>query len=188
MIKGNKIKLRDIQIKDLENYRHWQIGERKWKEFDGPYYKKPNEEEVDIFIEKLKARIEENNWTTPRQRQVIADLQTDQFIGIVSWYWQSKETQWKSIGIIIYNENYWNKGMGYDALKLWVDYLFNVNEKLVRLDLRTWSGNKRMIHCAKKLGFVEEACFRKARIVDGNYYDSIGMGILREEWRGEIDE
>ena len=35
---------------------------------------------------------------------------------------------------------------------------------------------------AEKLGYQEEARFRKARIVNGEYYDGIGFGILREEW------
>lgn len=39
-----------------------------------------------------------------------------------------------------------------------------------------------MMKLATKLGFQEEACFRKARIVKGEYFDSIGYGILREEF------
>lgn len=35
------------------------------------------------------------------------------------------------------------------------------------LDLRTWSGNHGMMRLAEKLGFLQEACFRKARIVRG---------------------
>lgn len=35
---------------------------------------------------------------------------------------------------------------------------------------------------SQKLGFKEEARFRNTSNVDGRYYDSIGMGILREEW------
>jgi putative hydrolase of HD superfamily len=39
-----------------------------------------------------------------------------------------------------------------------------------------------MMRLAGKLGFLEEARHRKARIVNGRYYDSMGYGILREEW------
>ncbi len=39
-----------------------------------------------------------------------------------------------------------------------------------------------MMHLTEKLGYQKEAVFRKARIVKGEYYDSIGYGILREEW------
>jgi putative hydrolase of HD superfamily len=48
--------------------------------------------------------------------------------------------------------------------------------------MTTWSGNTRMMHLAEKLGFVKEAVYRKARIVNGIYYDSVSYGILREEW------
>jgi RimJ/RimL family protein N-acetyltransferase len=54
--------------------------------------------------------------------------------------------------------------------------------ELARLDLRTWSGNHGMMALARKLGFIEEARFRKARIVDGAYHDGLGYGIRREEW------
>jgi len=38
-----------------------------------------------------------------------------------------------------------------------------------------------MIELAKKLGVQKEAEYRKARIVNGKYFDSISYGILREE-------
>ena len=39
-----------------------------------------------------------------------------------------------------------------------------------------------MVRLAERLGFSREACFRRARIVDGEYYDGLGYGVLREEW------
>lgn len=37
-------------------------------------------------------------------------------------------------------------------------------------------------NAVKKIDYTLEARFIKARIVDGKYYDSIGYGVLREEW------
>ena len=76
-----------------------------------------------------------------------------------------------------------NKGYGYEALGLWCQYLFDSEPKFIRLDARTWSGNHGMMKLAEKLGFQQEAVFRKARIVGGEYYDGLGYGILREEWQ-----
>lgn len=39
-----------------------------------------------------------------------------------------------------------------------------------------------MMKVAKKLGMTEEARIRDARIVNGEYFDAIKMGILRKEW------
>jgi len=40
-----------------------------------------------------------------------------------------------------------------------------------------------MMNLAEKLGLEKEAVYRKARIVDKQYYDSISYGILKEEWQ-----
>ena len=50
------------------------------------------------------------------------------------------------------------------------------------MGLATWSGNERMIRVGEKLGMKVEARIRKVRFYENNYYDSIRMGILREEW------
>ena len=118
----------------------------------------------------------------PRRRLVIAQKENDQFVGLVSRYWQSKETNWLSIGIGIYDDSLWGQGIGYEALGLWCDYLFQAMPILTRLDLRTWSGNYGMMQLAQKVGFQEEARFRMARIVKGEYFDGMGYGVLREEW------
>lgn len=113
---------------------------------------------------------------------VIADKTTNQMIGTVSSYWESIETHWLCAGITIYDPNYWEKGIGFEALGFWIEYLFNAHPQIVRLDMRTWSGNKGLMGLAKKLHFMQEACFRMARIVDGKYCDGLGYGILRTEW------
>jgi putative hydrolase of HD superfamily len=83
---------------------------------------------------------------------------------------------------VIFDPNCWGRGIGYEAFGLWGQYLFDVMPLMVRLDLRTWSGNQGMQQLARKLGYQAEARFRKARLVDGVYYDGLGFGILREEW------
>ncbi len=179
---GPRIILRDWQATDLADYRSWNIGHHRWMDFNGPYYPRDTAEELEAKISTYQSQIETGEWPNLRERLVIADQQSDQMLGTVSWYWQSIETNWRSIGIAVFDEGYWGKGIGYEALDLWISYLFQQDPSLVRLDLRTWSGNHGMMKLGKKLGFKEEARFRMARIVDGEYYDSIGMGILREEW------
>ena len=113
----------------------------------------------------------------------IADRAADTLLGTVGWYWIGKETNWLAIGVALYDPTTWGKGIGYQALGMWCEYLWAAMPQIVRLDLRTWSGNHGMIRLAEKLGFQREACFRKARIVGGEYYDGLGSGMLREEWR-----
>ena len=85
------------------------------------------------------------------------------------------------MGIGIYKPCYWSGGYGTRALKLWIDHLFETMP-LVRVGFTTWSGNQRMIKVGEKLGMQMEARLRKCRFYNNEYYDSIRMGMLREEW------
>lgn len=84
--------------------------------------------------------------------------------------------------IVIYDESFWSKGYGKEAFKIWISQSFKDYPELEHLGLTTWSGNKRMMGLAEKLGFLKEAQIRKVRYWQGFYYDSIKYGVLREEW------
>ena len=180
---GHKIILRDWLEADLPIYACWLQPGQKWYQFDAPYYPKPKAKDIPNIIEDIKINLNRGQVAIPRRRLVIAQKESNEFIGLVTWYWQSRETDWLSIGIVIHDDSLWGQGLGFEALGLWCDYLFQAMPYLMRLDLRTWSGNYAMIQLAKKVGFQEEARFRMARIVNGEYFDAIGYGILREEWQ-----
>jgi putative hydrolase of HD superfamily len=179
---GRQIRLRDWGEADVEAVRRWHQPDQAWQRFDAPYLPDLTAADVDEMVAKLAQGIAEGNWPTPRRRIAIADRVSDQLVGNVSWYWHSRETQWLNVGIVLYDPATWGQGRGTEALGLWCEYLFATMPQIVRLGLMTWSGNHGMIRLAAKLGFQEEARFRKARIVNGEYYDSLGYGILREEW------
>ncbi len=181
-IQGKQIILRDWLVEDLEEYAHWMKPGHQWQELDGPYYPKTKEAEIPDMIAKMRGKIETAVSTSPRRGFVIADKLSNQMLGTVSRYWIGKETNWLAVGIAIHNPEYWQGGRGFESLGLWSDYLFQNMLQIVRLDLRTWSGNIGMMRLAEKLGYKEEARFRMARIVKGEYFDGMGYGVLREEW------
>jgi len=181
-LSGNQIVVRDWKLEDKDDCIFWRSPGQEWQKFDGPYYPRKTKEEIIELVDAQCEKVKTDSFETPRKDLAIADKKTDKLIGQVGWYWESKETNWLSAGIAIYNPEYWGNGRGYEAFGLWTDYLFQAMPEIVRVDLRTWSGNFGMMKLAEKLGYTKEACFRKARIVNGKYYDSIGYGVLREEW------
>ncbi|MCA9909744.1 MAG: GNAT family N-acetyltransferase [Anaerolineae bacterium] len=182
-IQGQHLHLRDLKADDLPAYAHWLRPEHEWQRLDGPYYSKPTPEQIPEIIDHLRQRIDRGDQTPPPPPHAIIARRTDDvLLGKVNWYWISQETRWPAAGIVIYDPALWRKGLGYEALGLWTQYLFEHMPEIARLDLRTWSGNAGMMRLAQKLGYQEEARFRKARIVEGQYYDGLGYGILREEW------
>lgn len=182
MSKSISLVLRELEIKDLEDYLYWNHPSHEFHKLNGPYYGKSNEEELRKHIEDLKILLQKGEKNVLINKKIIANKDTDEIIGQVNWYWKSEETLWMEIGIVIFNDDYWGQGIGYKALKMWIDEIFEQNTKLIRLGLSTWSGNERMMKLAEKLGLKKEAVYRKARIVDNQYYDSVSYGILKEEW------
>ena len=179
---GLQICLRDWILDDLPAYRKWNLPPQRWMAFDGPYYPKMSKKQVNQVLDKMRRHIRMGTQPRPPSSLVIADLNNNQLLGRVTWYWIGKETNWMANGIGIYDPTYWGKGIGFEALGLWNQFLFDTFPDIQRLDLRTWSGNTGMMKLALKLGYREEARFRSARVVDGKLYDGMGYGILREEW------
>ena len=93
---------------------------------------------------------------------------------------------WKNskvvVGIFIGNKDYWNNGYGTDAMNVLIKFIFeqmNIN----KIKLHVYSFNERAIKCYEKCGFKQEGVLRKELYRNGQYYDEILMGLLKEEYR-----
>ena len=68
-------------------------------------------------------------------------------------------------------KDYWGKGIGTKVLTLLMDYYRSFGEN--RFLIETWSGNHKMLGCARKLGFYEVKRIKGAHIVDGTEVDDL---------------
>ena len=159
----------------------WLRPHHEWHRWDAPYFRRPSDAEADQHCGTLAAEIGRGDWPTPRQRLAVVDPLNDRLIGSIGWYYESEETDWRRIGIVLYDPATWSGGRGTEAVALWTSYLFRTTS-IVRLDYATWSGNGRMCRVGQKLGWTEEGRFRAARLVEGRRYDSVVYGVLRSEW------
>jgi RimJ/RimL family protein N-acetyltransferase len=152
--------------------------DREHQKWNGPYYPRTpmTREEFVASKQRWLREMEEN-----RPRSVLGIEIDGELRGTVTRYWVDEGTNWMEAGIVIYDSAYWSDGYGTEAFAMWIGYLFGALD-VVRLGISTWSGNERMIKLAARVGMVEEARVRKARIVNGEYFDAVKMGILREEW------
>lgn len=176
-ITGEKVIVRTIEDQDFTPLWHLIYGEedKEWRKWNAPYF--PFEhEDFSTFSERMGKRIADGT----DSMKLIQTL-NGEIIGTVSYYWEDKNTRWLEAGIVINNSQYWHGGYGTEALKLWIGHLFATQE-IARVGITTWSGNERMMRVAEKLGLQLEGRMRKCRYYNGEYYDSIRMGILREEW------
>lgn len=177
MLKYQDIVLRTPDRSEAENLFALMTSDEKWTEFNGPYfaYSRPTFEE---FYETTFSRL-------VKGVDALAIEYGKNLIGTVTYYWEDPKTRWLEAGIVIYDSTLWSKGLGRKALIPWVTAIFDSLE-IERVGLTTWSGNPGMIKCAESLGFAVEGILRKVRYYNGTYFDSVKMGVLREEWESFI--
>ncbi|MYL39125.1 GNAT family N-acetyltransferase [Halobacillus litoralis] len=161
---------------DIADLYYWSFIEERQeaKEWNAPYIqeKKMSLDEYEVLWQKELA---------PGIPDGLVLRMDDRVIGYVGSYWLDRHSGWLETGIVIFDSQYWDGGYGSFAYEKWIDYIFE-QTSIHRLGMSTWSGNTRMIRVAEKTGMVEEARVRQARLVDGEYYDAVKMGMLRSEW------
>ena len=85
------------------------------------------------------------------------------------------------VGIGLGDRDWWGKGYGTDAMQILQRYAFE-ELNLHRLSLTVFDYNQRAIRSYEKAGFVVEGRARQYLNREGQRYDMIFMGILRDEW------
>ncbi|MGB5846211.1 MAG: GNAT family protein [Anaerolineales bacterium] len=91
------------------------------------------------------------------------------------------------VGIGLGEREYWGKGYGKDAMQILQRYAFD-ELNLHRLSLTVFDYNQRAIRSYEKAGFIVEGRSRQYLNREGQRFDMIFMGILREEWENRASQ
>lgn len=182
LVSGQQVILRDPLSADVDSYVHWQThGE--WRMYDAPWegartFMTPEEKEAvrQGFLDQC-GQIQ----PVPRRSAMIATLAEDRPLGWVNRYTNDRFPDAWFVGIDICEDASLNRGLGTEALALWVDYLF-AHSTTHRLGLDTWSFNPRMMRVAEKAGFRHEGAQRELIEWQGRRLDWVHYGLLRQEW------
>lgn len=85
------------------------------------------------------------------------------------------------VGIGIGEKEYWGAGYGTDAMRIILRYAFD-DLGLHRVTLNVFEYNLRGLRSYEKCGFKIEGRERQWLWRDGQFYDLVYMGILKEDW------
>jgi RimJ/RimL family protein N-acetyltransferase len=179
-IRGARVLLRDPRPEDVEARIRWVTVEIAWQEWDAPWEGLalvPPERVEEVRSGMLKAMAEP--LATPRTSLYVERV-GGPLLGDVSRYRDQADGVTR-VGINICESAYWGGGLGAEALRLWIGYLFE-NLDVDRLGSATWSGNLRMIRCAEKCGFVLVERATGVREVRGRKYDALKFVLTRGRW------
>lgn len=107
---------------------------------------------------------------------------TDKLIGGISFHDINQVQRSATLGIVIGEKDEWSKGYGTEAIKLMLDYAFNILN-LNNVFLSVYDFNNRAQKCYEKSGFKLIGRRRKSRFLAGKYYDEIYMDILAKDFK-----
>ena len=113
----------------------------------------------------------------------VVDTENDELIGGCGLLDLDHVNRSAEAGIFIGEKSYWARGYGEEAMRLLLDYAFNILN-LHNIMLKVYAYNSRALRCYRKIGFTEIGRRRQARRIQGGCYDIIFMDILDEELTG----
>jgi RimJ/RimL family protein N-acetyltransferase len=175
VIPGQRVNLRTTVESDIARCERWNRPGWKAREFDAPH--------LGSSLDRVIA--ERKEWLAGDRRPPYWRMEIEttdrRHIGSVSIYRFPRDVHMTEAGISIVEDGLWNQGLGTEAFRLWVDYVFPAHN-LARLGAATWSGNPRMVRVAERAGFVVEGRIWNGCEVKGRFYDRIKLGMLRSEW------
>ncbi len=161
MLKGEKVYLRLLERKDIRILQYI-CDDEKVRRYNT-----------------ISSNANRNDNTNLRKALSIVN-EKEVLVGFITYKESNYCKNVYSIGITI-GSRYWNRGYGQDSIRLLLNYLF---EELyaVRVELEVIRNNIRAITCYKKCGFLEEGIRKRKCYIDGEYVDTIIMGIIKEEF------
>ncbi|MGW3459837.1 GNAT family N-acetyltransferase [Streptomyces olivaceoviridis] len=178
MFEGMLVRLRALRSEDAEHHVRWRNDPEvvRWAAGGDPLFGPVTAEAIRLGFDTMLR-------LNPRESAVftVEDLADGKVIGMADYRDLDPYVGVATLGVTIGEREFWGRGHGRDALRLLVDHLFGAYS-LSRLELDTWSGNERAVRAFTKLGFREEGRRRSAVLVEGERYDRVLFGMLREEW------
>ncbi|GED67644.1 acetyltransferase [Brevibacillus reuszeri] len=182
MIRGNLVELRPVTAEDMERLYVWRNDEEVATWAAGSSFVTYSI----VSLDTLRTMYEEALRTSKlddKLNQFIFSVYTLDGVHIGNCDYRQVDpiTRAATIGIGILAKEYWSKGYGTDTLHALLRFLF-LKMNLNRVQLDTWSGNTRAIRAYEKCGFVLEGRLRQNEYIDGQYHDTILMGLLREDY------
>ena len=113
---------------------------------------------------------------------VIVVKETDRPIGVMGLHQIDFKNRHACFGILLGEKEEWVKGYGTEATSLIVRHAFETLN-LNRVWLYVHEYNQRGVRAYEKAGFRLEGRLRQDVFRGGRYWDTLVMGVLRDEWR-----
>jgi RimJ/RimL family protein N-acetyltransferase len=175
LIIGKRIRLRGVERKDLPLFVEW---------LNDPEVIKGLSINLPLSSKDEEGWFEKLSELPPEEKPLAIEIKegnTWRLIGNSSLFNISLINRCAEVGIFIGDKKEWGKGYGTETMLLLLKHGFGTLN-LHRIFLRVYENNPQAIRTYEKVGFKHEGRLREDRYYQGNYYDTLIMSMLRNEW------
>ncbi len=140
-------------------------------------------EAVKKMLEKVEKKMEETRnlfYFMLRTREG-----DNRLVGVAKLHFIDYRNGTGNLNLCVGNENDRRHGYGSDALNLLLRFAFG-ELNLHRVSIWPTADNIPLMQMVEKAGFEEEARHREAAFHNGEYWDVVHMGLLREKWETKL--
>jgi len=171
LLEGRVVRLRDLRPTDMVIFLGWR-----------------NDPEISQYLSTPSVEPDElENWFGKGEGDTSAtymgiETATGQLIGYIGL----REIDWTQrsamLVIVIGEKNWWNQGLGEDAVNTLLDYAFS-SLSLQKVSLSVLPFNTRAIRCYEKAGFRRVGFFGEYYFRQGRLWRPIHMEITADQFR-----
>ena len=172
---GERIMLREYRTEDFSEIRKWVNDEATTRYLSSRFWPAQSDADTQEFLSRMM-QASHNAYNF-----VIADLQTEAYIGQVDMFrvdWRQRQGE---LGIVIGLREMRHQGIGREALELMQRFAFRTLG-MERLEIEVHMDNQPALSCYRRAGFTLEGVKRHAFWSDGRFADLGMMSVLRGEY------
>ncbi|MFH1454214.1 MAG: GNAT family protein [Armatimonadota bacterium] len=174
MLLGEKVRLWTLEREDLLKFYIW-VNDPNVVYMAGLHPLPKSFQEVQMWYDSIMR--------SPNQRIFAIKTQENEHIGSIELVDIDLRCRKCEMGIFIGDPDYLDKGYGYDAVKVMLNFAFkqlNMN----RVAVRVIDYNTKAMEFFKGLGFKSEGVMCQDYFANGAYYNVHIFGLLAKGWKG----
>jgi RimJ/RimL family protein N-acetyltransferase len=169
---GERIYLREVRLTDVnQDYCRWMNDPEVTKYTESRF----SSYEIDSLTESVRQKLADCNSVF----LTIMRKDTEQHIGNIKLGHIDWPHRLADIGVMIGDKECWGNGYATEAISLVVQFAFQ-ELNLHKLTAGFYAANKGSERAFLKNGFVVEGIRKRHRFCEGNYVDTVLLGLLNE--------
>lgn len=172
IIEGDCIYLRNVRMNDVtEKYYQW-LNCPETNQYLESRYTPQSLESISNYIKTMNSKEDEPFFAIcwKNNQKHIGNIK----LGPVNWIHKRAD-----IGLLIGEKKYWRRGVATEAIRLVGNYAFK-NLNLNKLTAGCHVKNIGSVRAFQKAGFTIEGERKKHSFVDGEYLDTVLLGLLNQ--------